>query len=427
MPTESRGLQHVYPTDVNHLPGLPEENNGMNLQNMCLRYIARNWEYMQEYERNNLIHLPARLRSLLLSNIAVYGPHEGVGYGGLRSLLVGPVLECSMDETSLGDSKDTGNASRINPAIHNEGFSRLDLSGAMGNSVSFNKLTELVEKPESLPASEADLSWEETMTLGKSLLAPIPILTYLSLSHPSRLISWPRLLSFAKHIPTLTHLSLAYWPIPTLTPNARTAVMQSNTGQAFQYGGTNYYSQSLDNDFREAAEVLRRLALRLYGLEYLDLTGCTDWLRALRWTDDGGNDRGLDWSTQWTKLSILRVYSGIELSADSKYADVVHFVQSYKEALATGDMLRWWVRRSKSAGRRANWVNVVKDDWMAYGELWIGSAGGNHDDLKRKRDALDSLKRRNPEGEEQWRSPIVFEIDDATTEGAVERLSVWEQ
>ncbi len=56
-------------------------------------------------------------------------------------------------------------------------------------------------------------------------------------------------------------------------------VVQTKHGQDIQYGGTNYYSHTLDNDFREAADILRRLADRLPGLEYLDLTGCVDWLK----------------------------------------------------------------------------------------------------------------------------------------------------
>jgi len=198
--------------------------------------------------------------------------------------------------------------------------------------------------------------------------------------------------------------------------------MQNKFGRDVQYGGTNYYSHTLDGDFREAAEVLRRLATRLYGLEYLDLSGCSDWLQALRWTGDTETDRGIDWSTQWSNMTTLKAYSGIELNVDSDYAEVSRFVESYKEVLETEDMLRWWIRRSKALGRRKNWIEVVKDDWKAYGELWIGSISGDQEDLMIKRRLLDSLKRRS-EDEEQWRSPI----NDERANEAVERLSVWDQ
>ncbi len=375
---------------------------------------------MRKYERNNLVYLPTGLRMLLLSYIAVYGPDEGIGYEGLRNLLLVPPSEES--NTVSGSVQESANANSFNPAIHNEGFYRLDLSGTMGNSVSFKQLAELVQKPELPPVLEDDLSWEETMTLSRSLSAPIPVLTHLSLSHPAPTISWSRLLAFSKTVPTLTHLSLAYWPVPSLTPNAKTAVMQNKFGRDVQYGGTNYYSHTLDGDFREAAEVLRRLAMRLYGLEYLDLSGCSDWLQALRWTGDTETDRGIDWSTQWSNMITLKAYSGIELNADSDYAEVSRFVESYKEVLATEDMLRWWIRRSKALGRRKNWIEVVKDDWKAYGELWVGRIDRDQEELRIKRRLLDSLKRRSEDGE-QWRSPI----NEEQTDEAVERLSVWDQ
>jgi hypothetical protein len=121
-------------------------------------------------------------------------------------------------------------------------------------------------------------------------------------------------------------------------------------------------------------------------------------------------------------MTTLKAYSGIELNVDSDYAEVSRFVESYKEVLETEDMLRWWIRRSKALGRRKNWIEVVKDDWKAYGELWIGSISGDQEDLMIKRRLLDSLKRRS-EDEEQWRSPI----NDERANEAVERLSVWDQ
>lgn len=45
---------------------------------------------MREYERNNLADLPTTLRMQLLSYIAVYGPEDGVGFEGLRHILMVP-------------------------------------------------------------------------------------------------------------------------------------------------------------------------------------------------------------------------------------------------------------------------------------------------------------------------------------------------
>lgn len=78
-----RGQQRVYPTDVEHLPGLTDgEGKGRRLRDVCLRTLARDWEFIKEYEKNNLVDLPTGLRMALLSAIAVYGPDEGVGFEG---------------------------------------------------------------------------------------------------------------------------------------------------------------------------------------------------------------------------------------------------------------------------------------------------------------------------------------------------------
>ncbi|KAN0104344.1 hypothetical protein V8E51_010089 [Hyaloscypha variabilis] len=413
-----RGDGRTFPNDVRCLPGLGERGRGergKRLQDMCLRAMARDWEFIHEYERNNLADLPVGVRMLLLSYIAVYGPEEGVGFEGLKSLLVHPVSENEDEDWE-----------RTSPGEHNEGFFRLDISGAIGRSVSFKQLTELILKssPTAIPSSsqppaDLDLSWEESFT--RSLSPPIPHLTHLSLSHPPQSISWPRFLTFASHIPTLTHLSLAFWPVPSLTPNARTAVVTSRFGKDIQYGGTGFYSHTLDNDFREASDVLRRVAGKLYGLEYLDLTGCGEWLRALRWEGNVGEGAGIDWGSQWVKLHTLKLSSGLELREESEYSDVVAFVQAYKEVVATEECLRWWMRDSKvgraGGGRRA-WIWVVKDDLQEYEELWQGEGT-----QERKRKALDALKEKGG-GTQGWRSPIVFE--DGLTDAILQR-SLWEQ
>jgi hypothetical protein len=145
----------------------------------------------------------------------------------------------------------------ISQGQNNDGFFRIDLSGSLGRSVSFKQLIELFGKSSQLEEVDAE-SWEESFT--RSLRLPASNLTHLSLSHPAPNVSWTRLLSFSKHVPTLTHLSLAHWPVPSATPNSKTTVMSPGRGRDVQYGGTNYYSHSLDSDFREAASILRRLA-----------------------------------------------------------------------------------------------------------------------------------------------------------------------
>jgi hypothetical protein len=89
----------VFPHDLNHLPGLEhrlDSEDGDNhggarlLRDMCLKRIASDWEFMRQYERNNLADLPTALRMRLLSNIAIYGPEDGVGFEGLKHILMTP-------------------------------------------------------------------------------------------------------------------------------------------------------------------------------------------------------------------------------------------------------------------------------------------------------------------------------------------------
>ena len=207
-----------------------------------------------------------------------------------------------------------------------------------------------------------------------------------SLSHPPSTISWPRLITAAKHIPTLTHLSLAYWPVPALTPNAKTAVVASKYARDIQYGGTNYYSHSLDDDYSEATAVLKKLAERLYSLEFLDLSGCK-WLRALTW--HGGEDRGpgIDWAHTWPKLTRLRLYSGIDLNDESTYSQVLSFSTAWKQARIVEEELHWWCHKH-AVKRRFSYVDVEKDDPEMYKDLWNGM---DDEESRKKRTVLVEL------------------------------------
>lgn len=376
--------------------------------------MAHNWEFIKEYEKYNLADLPTRLRVLLLSNIALHGPDEGVGYEALRNLVITPSLD---SPATLTDQTTT-----VDPGESNDNFHRLDLSGSVGRSVSFKQLIELLQKPTTPDEDDptTNFTWEESLT--HSLSALIPHLTHLSISHPPHTVSWPRLLALAKHLPNLTHLSLAYWPVPSRTPNAKTTIVASKYTRDVQYGGTNLYSHSLDNDFREAADVLRKLAAKLYGLQYLDLSGCIDWLRALRWTGDDANDKGLEWGSQWVKMKTLRIYSGIDLVEASQYADVVRFIQGHKEALATEKMLAWWSGKSAGSKRRKQWIEIEKDDHEHFRGLW----NGDGEEEKRKRDALDSLQRKGSAESAEWRAPIVFDVEEERAMARLTTADTWE-
>lgn len=401
--------ERLFPDDLNHLPGLdvlPSRTranqkkfaggDARSLQNMCLRQMAIDWEFIREWERHNLADLPTGLRMLLLSNIALYGPDEGIGFDGLKNLIMLPEESEKVEE---------------DPAANNDGFYRLDLSGSLGRSISFKQLTELVENPvQQARSAFADDSWEDSLLM--PLTPRIPYLTHLSLSHPPASISWPRLLQFAKYIPTLTHLSLAYWPVPSLTPNSKTAVVSSKYGKDVQYGGTNYYSHSLDNDFREAASVLRRLASTLYGLEYLDVSGCTEWVRALLWKGDG--EFGVEWRSQWLRMKELKVYSGVALSEDSEFWEVARYVVAFKEVSLVRLMM---TKERRGTGKGGGWIELLRDDYRDYEGLWKGSKDGEE---IRKRIRLDTLN--------DWKTKEHFFHETVlASDSEVVARSIWDQ
>lgn len=374
----NRRGDRLHPDDVNHLPGLDavrnrprpsqttaSSTNVRSLQDMCLRRMAFDWEFVREWERHNLADLPAGLKMLLLSNIAVYGPDDGIGFEGLKCMITSPGDESGEVQKDAADD--------------NDGFYRLDLSGSVGRSVSLKQLTELVGNPvKEAREPVTDDSWEDSLMIP---LAPgIPHLTHLSLSHPPSTISWPRLLQFSKHIPTLTHLSLAYWPVPSLTPNSTTAVMSSGFGRDLQYGGSNHYSISLGNDFREAASILRRLASALYGLQYIDLTGCTTWVWALVWKGEG--EPGVEWKCQWLKMKEIKVRSGITLSENSDIFQASQYVMAFKEV----SIVRLAMTRERRGAGNGGWVELIRDDHREIETLWKGSV-----DAVRKRAWLNTM------------------------------------
>ncbi|KAG9228898.1 hypothetical protein BJ875DRAFT_476358 [Amylocarpus encephaloides] len=343
--------ERLYPASIYHLPGLADEyvqeSKSRTLQGTCLRAMARNWTFIGQYEANYLADLPLSHKIKLLSNIAVHGPEEGIGRDALNNLILGPGPD--VDSTELPD---------LQPSERNEELFRLDLSGSFGRSISSKQIIELLTKPAKPAEDSGDLlTWEET--IARPLAAPIPYLTHLSLSHPPPTVSWPKLLALANHLPTVTHLSLAYWPVPCLLPNARATVMTSKHSKDVQYGNTGFYSHSLDDDYHEAVAVLHRLGRRVYGLEFLDLSGC-NWLRALSW--DGGEEKGpgLDWSSVWVKMKTLRVHSGRYINEDSTFEEVFSFARDYEIVQRIEETLGWWLHKD-AIKRRREWIHVEKD------------------------------------------------------------------
>lgn len=228
----------------------------------------------------------------------------------------------------------------------NESYTLKDLEKSLPRSGSGAAMTSSaadhsVSKPRRAPNPPSRIaeSWEDeeedvsfVLDISSSLTTPFfPNIKRLSLAHPGAAASWTDLLALSPHLNTLTHLSLAYWPRPSTTPNATTTSMVSRLATV-ALGGSHFYSD-LDDDWHEAANILRRLSLNTYCLKWLDLEGCS-WLKALTWdvslplpstpaqnarrmdpTADEwalrpGTSPGPDWNASWRQITYVNLFQG---------------------------------------------------------------------------------------------------------------------
>lgn len=295
------------------------------------RQMARYWDDLLEIEQYNLATLPARLKALLLGNIILYGP----GVVTIRTLQVLFLNRSELEGATGAEGSTELDLSMLigNGDIRGKGMS---LKGIMQKVILSRRIREEDEAfpvlmtsstlkkkskerdisqqedttPDSWDAEDEGISNDNSISIYRSLTSTrFTDLTRLSLAHPQVRFPksspssssttlppsnhWSDLLALTKHLPTLTHLSLAHWPIPTLTPNSHTAYVSINpkragamtsglNSTAIPHGGTHFYSV-LDNDWTEAVGILRRLSANTYCLQYLDLDGCADWWPALVW------------------------------------------------------------------------------------------------------------------------------------------------
>ncbi|TGO37479.1 hypothetical protein BHYA_0096g00180 [Botrytis hyacinthi] len=349
----------LIPRGVGYFPGLGDDINGngpngrRSLLAICLKRLASDWQNMSVYESNNLALLPVSLRMGLLSYIAVYGPEEGIGFQALKNILLLPLQDNSVVEESIKEETEDWEeeADERSTGGNNDHFFRLDLGGSIGRSVSLKQLSTLltntfVVKEEKIP---------------RSFPIALPHLTHLSLSHPPPSISWSRLLALTPHLKTITHLSLAYWPTPTFTPNSSTNLWGSPTSRRsqFRYVASSLHTQTMDEEFSESALVLKKLASGVYGLEYLDLEGCIDWALALQ------DVYGVDWGHQWRRLKTLILKSG--MMGDDPDSDVAEFAgfsenekSAFEKAILEGLHTKnhiYGMRR----GKALPWMDVIVD------------------------------------------------------------------
>ena len=345
------------------MPDLVHPARG-SLVDVVLQRIVRDWETQKHYNQHYLIYLQGSLRAALIYYLGQQiegGEGKGVSIKDLRALLLHPSpvsssagrsphprrpgdSDAESEDSELSDADGSNEDEELpSPSTLNEDFRYLDLTWSMGHSISVRELSDLLFPRTAIRPRYADQSagtngskdaavldsWDSPGGLASPPRPLLPSLTHLSLAlTPDRSpasVSWRQLLSFAAHLPMLTHLSLAYWPEPTLTPNAKLATVDSPLGRRFQYGGTSTYSHSLDNDWAEAVLLVRKLSRALYGLEYLDLTGCASWAPALMHDVDNGQ---VDWIGNWGKMTTLVLNYGVSNEYDRLAEEVLQEAQA---------------------------------------------------------------------------------------------------
>ncbi|CRK33546.1 hypothetical protein BN1708_006045 [Verticillium longisporum] len=337
---------HAVHAEFHQLPGTYAPDRS-SMTDLLLRKMALEWEFQGVYNQHYLSSLHSRLRSSLIAYIGTYG-ERGVTASDIR-LLVLP---------QGGGYDEEGDADPSVEAVNelNNDLYCLDLSGSITHSLSVRELTDVLFPPRLARTVEVvQDSWD---TADAPSLPPrlLPKLTHLSLAiRPSNTptASWKQLLALAAKVPTLTHLSLAYWPEPSLTPNAKFSTIAGAQGRDVPYSGTGPYSHTLDDDWTEAIILLRRLSKYLYGLEYLDLTGCSAWYSVLTYEQDG--DR-IDWEGHWGKMTTLRLRYGFPISENTPEADR----EARAKAIAVAEQVE-----KRIVGKRAGkgrFITVERDD-----------------------------------------------------------------
>ncbi|CAG8892111.1 unnamed protein product [Penicillium egyptiacum] len=309
-------------------PLFPDQRS---LVHLLLKSMALNWYWHVEYDGPFLSHLPNHIKELLLSYVAVYARGTPLrGYmKGLKPLFLTP-----QDQDQIAKEIPGFNESR---AVDGDlKVVRLDLGNALGNWITLKQLTsEMImsavpavgvschEIEEAVPASwdedvyngigEAMLDHFSAMSVPKAITQTLrfPELRALSLAHPKpSAASWTGLLNLLAHLPTLTHLSLAHWPIPCRNPRTATTRIR---GPVARY----LTPDALDNNWAEVASILRQLSRSTYCLKWLDLEGCGEWLPALKWVgkDPDGfpqspDSVGPEWNRSWRDVEWLGIGAG---------------------------------------------------------------------------------------------------------------------
>jgi len=298
------------------LPGgkLPRQNS---LEHLALKAIASNWAWHAEYDNIYLSTLPASARVTLMSYLAVY---DEVHWPNPFPLLFpSDCMEDELDEvTRLDLSNSIGgwasSLKRIEKELvvakevakrHTTGVDPLDPDN-VPESWDESELVNTEPASRVVPLEPGATSMPKMVTSGR--FVNLKHLSFaVNLASSSAPPSWASLIPLSTHLSQLRSLSLAHWPTPTYTPNAaKGRVRMVNTALPSlpnqPFGGTDMYS-AFDNDWREAAGILRSLSRNLYCLTWLDLSGCGPWLTALTWHDENAEPGSADWNGAWRNIA----------------------------------------------------------------------------------------------------------------------------
>lgn len=359
-----------------------------------------NWEELSEFEQHYLPTLPTSLREALLSYLTTYGNKKCLDFESFKILF-------HADEAVGASSWDEVRFLDLTGMLH-EHFNISDLTKCLKRPTTQTTLGledlsigDIAKGKEKAPVLVSD-SWEDedeadSLTLAPSVLPAhlqIPYfsnLTRLSLGHAGLWASWPDLLKLSPHLSRLTHLSLAYWPRPSSTPNATTTSMVSNH-TTVALGGSHFYSD-LDDDWHEAANILRRFSLNTYSLQWLDVQGCT-WLKALTlrsqapagvlagpsddfgesWSPSGTKPLGPDWNDAWSQVTYLNFFQGWipsdKQSLQNMPAGIVPVrLMGWLRERGDGEEERWKLNGEEKGSAVADWVHREKIAMSVAGDV----------------------------------------------------------
>jgi hypothetical protein len=331
------------------------------------------------------------LREALLSYLTLYGEEKCLDFKSLKIL-----FQCAEDGTSEWEDVRfldfTG--------LLNEAFNLNDLGKCLKRVLSqvpedlqALSINEASPKGKAKATVEVAESWEdeadddapplvEAEVLPAQLTVPhFTNLSRLSLAHAGECASWPDLLKISPNLNKITHLSLAHWPRPTLTPNSSTTSMVTNYARV-SLGGTPFYSD-LDDDWHEAANILRRFSINTYSLQWLDLEGC-GWIKALTWhpdnltnTADTATARvadtwnintmspGPDWNDAWRRVTYLNFFQGWIPSDNKSLQNMpagvvpVQLMRWLRENQSKEDVV-WKLNKQERGYAVADWVDREK-------------------------------------------------------------------